>query len=76
MIRRYIESVAVVFSLLICGGSLQAQVLPSLLMNQDPVSLAMGSTGAAEEADAPDFCGSGHSDRLRPADLPGSLGRL
>ena len=52
MIRRYIESVALVFGLLMCSGSLQAQVLPSLLMNQDPVSLAMGSTGAAEEADA------------------------
>lgn len=52
MIRRYIESVALVFGLLMCSGRLQAQVLPSLFMNQDPVSLAMGSSGVAADADA------------------------
>lgn len=52
MIRRYLNNIAVALVLLMSGFTIQAQVLPSLLLNQDPSSLAMGSAGVATQAGA------------------------
>lgn len=52
MMRRYLNIIAVVAALVVSGVGLQAQVLPSLLLNQDAVSLAMGSAGVASDAGA------------------------
>ena len=47
MMKRYLNILAVAAAFLISGYGLQAQVLPSLLMNQDAASLAMGSAGVS-----------------------------
>jgi hypothetical protein len=52
MIRRCLNNIAVVLAFLMFDFGLQAQVLPSLLLNQDPASLAMGSSGVASQAGA------------------------
>ena len=52
MMKRYLNTLAVVAAFLVSGYSLQAQVLPSLLLNQDAASLAMGSAGVSSSAGA------------------------
>ena len=52
MIRKYIMTISVALSFCVSATALKAQVLPSLLLNQDPASLAMGSAGVSSEADA------------------------
>lgn len=52
MMKRYLNILAVAAAFLISGYGLQAQVLPSLLMNQDAASLAMGSAGVSADAGA------------------------
>ena len=52
MMKRYLNILAVAAAFLISGYGLQAQVLPSLLMNQDATSLAMGSAGVSADAGA------------------------
>lgn len=52
MIRRYLNTIALVATFLMSAYGLQAQVLPSLLMNQDAASLATGSAGVSAEAGA------------------------
>ena len=52
MMKRYLNILAVAAAFLVSGYDLQAQVLPSLLMNQDAASLAMGSSGVSADAGA------------------------
>ena len=52
MMKRYLNILAVAAAFLVSGYDLQAQVLPSLLMNQDAASLAMGSAGVSADAGA------------------------
>ena len=52
MMKRYLNILAVAAAFLVSGYGLQAQVLPSLLMNQDAASLAMGSAGVSADAGA------------------------
>ena len=52
MMRRYLNIIAVAAAVLVSGYRLQAQVLPSLLLNQDAASLAMGSAGVSSDAGA------------------------
>lgn len=54
--KRHMNKYILMFTVLTMSSmsvlSLRAQTLPSLLMNQDPVTLAMGSAGVAAESDA------------------------
>ena len=47
IIYRYICSMAAIVVAMSTGSGLKAQTLPSLLLDQDPVSMSMGSAGVA-----------------------------
>ncbi len=52
MIKRYIITISAALAFCFSATALKAQVLPSLLLNQDAASLAMGSAGVSSASDA------------------------
>lgn len=52
VMNKYISIVAVIVLSCMSGMSLRAQTMPSLLLDQDPVSIAVGSARVASDGDA------------------------